>query len=251
MTVAAESVDALPPVCVLVGGRGTRLGSLTETMPKPMVTVAGRPFIDWVLLRLAAEGFTRVVMCLGYRGDVLARHVGDGDRFGVSVAYSWDGPAPAGTMGAIRQALPLLTEPVPVLFGDTFLESGLARVVAHHRQSACPATMSVLRNSGRWDTSNALVADGMVIQYSKSPPPTAEWIDYGFSVLDRQVVASSSASDLGVVMEDLAARSRLSACCVTEPFYEIGTPAGRERTEMHLAATSALIPGPHPDRASR
>lgn len=251
MTVAAESAAALPPVCVLVGGRGTRLGSLTEAVPKPMVTVAGRPFIDWVLLRLAAEGFTRVVLSLGYLGEVLARHVGDGDRFGLRVAYSSDGPTPAGTMGAIRKALPFLMDPVPVLFGDTFLESGLAQVVAHHRQSACPATMSVLRNSGRWDSSNALVADGMVIQYSKSPPPSAEWIDYGFSVLDRHVVASSSASDLGVVMGDLAARGQLSACCVTEPFYEIGTPAGRERTEMYLAAMSAFTHGSQSDLASR
>jgi len=251
MTVIGDRAAALPTVCVLAGGQGTRLGSLTEAMPKPMVTVAGRPFIDWVLLRLAADGFKHVVLSLGYLGDVLAGHVGDGHRFGLSVGYSWDGPTPAGTMGAIRKALPLLMDPVPVLFGDTFLESGLAQVVAHHRQSACPATMSVIRNRGRWDTSNALVADGMVIQYSKSPPPSAEWIDYGFSVLDRHVVASSSASDLGVVMEDLAARGQLSACCVTEPFYEIGTPAGRERTEMHLAAMSALSPGPQSDLASR
>src|SRR5206468_2608398 len=98
------------PVALLAGGMATRLRPITETIPKAMVEVAGRPFIDHQLDLLRRNGIRRVVMCLGYRGRQLEEYVGDGSSLGMEVTYIYDGETLMGTGGAIRRALPLLGE---------------------------------------------------------------------------------------------------------------------------------------------
>ena len=88
MTVRAS---ALPPVCILAGGVGSRLGEAVGQVPKPMLPVAGRPFLFHQLELLAREGADEVVLCIGYLGDVIRHAVGDGSAFGLRVAYSDDG----------------------------------------------------------------------------------------------------------------------------------------------------------------
>lgn len=230
----------LPPVCILAGGRGTRLGSITDDIPKPMVQVAGRPFIDWLLDQMQDEGFTEAVLLIGYKGDILREHVGDGSTFGLSVRYSDDGPTPIGTLGAIRKALPLLGADVPVLYGDTYLTVPFRDVVAAHTSSSAEATMTVLRNRGAGDASNAVVVGDSVIAYGKNPAPEgADWIDYGFSVLGRALVERSSSADLADLMNAAAAAGRVRAWPATEMFHEIGTPESLRSTEAFLRQTVA------------
>ena len=79
---------------ILAGGLGTRMRPVTEKIPKAMIAVADRPFVDHQLTWLAQVGVTRVVFCIGYRGAVLRDHVGDGAQFGVSVQYVDEGADP-------------------------------------------------------------------------------------------------------------------------------------------------------------
>src|SRR5437764_9449211 len=92
------------PVAVLAGGLATRLRPITETIPKAMVEVAGRPFVDHQLALLARNSVRRVVLCLGHLGEQVERHVGSA-RYGVQVQYSHDGDRLLGTGGALRRAL--------------------------------------------------------------------------------------------------------------------------------------------------
>ena len=229
------SAAALPPACILAGGRGTRLGTITDGLPKPMVQVAGRPFIDWLLDQMRAQGFTEIVLLVGYRGDAIRAHIGDGSAFGLSVEYSDDGLSPVGTLGAIRQALSLLGEDVPVLYGDTYLAAPFRDIVEAHQAGSAAATMTVLHNRGAGDASNAVVANGMVAAYCKQPPPPgAEWIDYGFSVLGRDLVEASTQSDLAALMEVATRAGLVRAWPATEMFHDIGTPEALRKTEEFL-----------------
>lgn len=229
----------LPPICVLVGGRGTRLGTLTDDVPKPLIEVAGRPFIEWPLMRLRDAGFRKAVLCTGYKDDQFPRALGDGAQLGMALSYSSDGPQPLGTLGAIRHALPYLGDPIPVMYGDTLLHAPFDEVVRHHQRRRAAATMTVLRNAGEGDTSNAVVTGEAVTSYAKDPPPAgAEWIDYGFLVLDRRAVAASDEIDLAPLLEGLTREGRVAAFPVTEAFREIGTPAS-------LAATDSWIRSRH------
>jgi MurNAc alpha-1-phosphate uridylyltransferase len=230
--------DTPAPVCILAGGLGTRLGARTRGIPKPLLHVAGEPFLIRQLRLLAANEIAEAVICAGYRGEMIESLIGD-TCFGMRIAYSHDAPGLDGTLGAIRRALPLLPERFLVLYGDTYLRIDYRAVDRAWRESGLPALMVVLRNAGRWDTSNVVYEHGRVLAYEKAAPrPEMEWIDYGLSGLTVEALSSvaHSASDLAELYRELARRGELYGHPASERFYEIGTPAALEEAEAFFAA---------------
>ncbi len=234
----ADHADAMPPVCILAGGLGTRLGKRVADTPKPLLELAGEPFLVHQLRLLARHGVREVVLCVGYRGEQIEAQIGS-ERFGVNIRYSFDAlPGLDGTLGAIRRALPMLGERFLVLYGDTYLRIDYGAVARRWVESGLPAVMTVLRNEGRWDTSNVVYREDMVLRYDKrSPTPEMRWIDYGLGgltgcTLDR---VPTSENDLAVLYERLAARGELLGFEASERFYEIGTTQALIDTEAFLA----------------
>ncbi|MBV8101546.1 MAG: NTP transferase domain-containing protein, partial [Verrucomicrobia bacterium] len=90
------------PVVILAGGLATRLRPITETIPKSLVEVAGRPFLAHQLKLLRARQVTEVILCVGYLGEMIQRSFGDGSEYGLRIRYSYDGPELLGTGGAVR-----------------------------------------------------------------------------------------------------------------------------------------------------
>ncbi|MCW2993268.1 MAG: nucleotidyl transferase [Conexibacter sp.] len=226
---------SLAPVCILAGGLGTRLGATVADTPKPLLPVAGEPFLLHQLRLLARAGATRAVLCVGYLGERIEAALG-AERLGIALSYAYDPPTLAGTAGAIRAALPLLGERFLVLYGDTYLRIDYAAVDAAHRASGQPALMTVLRNEDRWDVSNAVYAGGQVKAYDKHRP-TADmrWIDYGLGVLTTEALDAAPADpDLAGVYHALARRGALAGYEATERFHEIGTPEALAETEAFL-----------------
>lgn len=224
---------------VLAGGRGTRLGPLTEVVPKALVEVGGRPFLEYQLELLRSSAVTEVVLCVGYLGALVERTIGDGTRFGLTIRYSYDGDSPLGTAGAVRNALPLLAPTFLVTYGDTLLPIDHSEVARSHAESGLPALMTVLENENRWDTSNALVAQGRVVAYSKSPPPTgARWIDYGLLAFTRAAATEGKDDDLEAQLTGLARSGLLGAFEVDQRFYQIGDPAGLAETAEFIRSSS-------------
>jgi len=232
---------------ILAGGRGTRLGPLTDDLPKALVDVAGRPFLDYQLELLRAAGVADVVLCVGYLGSLVEEQIGDGSRRGLSIRYVHDGPLPLGTAGALRNALPLLGESFLVTYGDTLLSVDYRAVTDAHAASSLPALMTVLENDDGLGSSNAVVQGGLVVAYGKDPPPTgARWIDYGLLAFDRDAVARTSARDLEDELGLLAGAGRLAAFEVEERFHEIGDEAALAETAAFVRASprfAALRPG--------
>ncbi len=185
-------LDALPPVCILAGGQGTRLGERVRDVPKPLLEVAGEPFLIHQLRLLVRLRRAEAVICAGYLGEMIEKRIG-AQRCGVRVAYSHDGPGLDGTLGAIRRALALLPERFLVLYGDTYLRVDYRAANRAWRESGLGALMVVLRNEGCWDTSNARYERGRVRAYDKHVP-TADmsWIDYGLGGLTAGAFESRS-----------------------------------------------------------
>jgi len=232
------SEEALPVVCILAGGRGTRLGELARELPKPLLELAGEPFLVHQLRLLRAHGVREAVICVGHRGELIESRLGE-VCCGVHIAYSYDGPGLDGTLGAIRRALPLLPERFLVLYGDTYLRVDYRAANQAWSASGLPALMVVLRNEGRWDTSNAHYEHGRVRAYDKHAPTAAmRWIDYGLGGLAVAAIerVSQAESDLAGLYAALARRGELCGHPATERFYEIGTPAALQETETFLRA---------------
>jgi NDP-sugar pyrophosphorylase family protein len=213
------------PIAILAGGLGTRLRPLTSEMPKALVPIDGRPFIEHQLAMLAAHGFTRVVICAGHLGDMLEDAIRPNDH-GLEVAYSYDCPNLLGTGGAIANALPLLGPRFGVLYGDTYPLYDLARICATHRNTI---TMAV-RSPGQ---KNVRYARGRVLEYSKNRGLSHG--DAGFSVFEAHAFYDlDGAFDLGDVFTTLAEHDCIGGYEVTEPVYEIGSFTGLADFSHHV-----------------
>jgi NDP-sugar pyrophosphorylase family protein len=223
---------------ILAGGLATRMRPLTETIPKALIPIAGRPFIDHQLAWLAAHGVTDVVLSVGYLGEALSAHVGDGAAFGLRVRTVDEGPNLRGTAGAVRLAFDqgALEERFLVTYGDSFLPIDFSAVFDAFAASGAPALMTVFRNQGRWDTSNVIFDGRMVSLYDKQrrtrPAEEFAFIDYGLSALERRIVAAEipagAKADLADLFHALSQRGELAGYESAERFYEIGSPAGLE-----------------------
>jgi NDP-sugar pyrophosphorylase family protein len=233
---------------ILAGGLATRMRPLTDRIPKSLIPVEGRPFIDHQLAHLAAHGVTKVVLSVGYRGDELRAHVGDGARYGLEIRAVDEGSALRGTAGALRLALDegALDDAFLVTYGDSFLPIDFAAVFAAFRRAGRPALMTVFHNEGRWDTSNVIFEGGIVTLYDKQrrsrPPTEFRFIDYGLGALERRIVAervpAGVKADLADLYQDLSVRGELAGLEIAERFYEIGSPAGLEDFSRWVRARS-------------
>ena len=116
---------------ILAAGRGQRLRPLTDTTPKPLLEVGGKPLIEHHLERLASAGFRELVINLSHLGDQIRDSLGNGAKWGLNIHYSPEPPGALGTGGGIKQALPLLGEsPFAIINGDVFSSYPLARLRA-------------------------------------------------------------------------------------------------------------------------
>ena len=226
---------------ILAGGLATRMRPRTLTIAKSMLEVAGRPFIDWQLEKLAACGFHDVVLCVAHLGEQIEEHVGAGDRYGVRVAYSHEGETLLGTAGALRVALPMLEPAFLVTYGDSYLPFDYAeplRVLLAH--DGCDGVMSVFLNGGRWDSSNVMTDGTRVLRYEKGTvDPAFDHIDYGAIALRRELVLAMPLGErlgLEALQTDLARAGRMRAVVAGERFYEIGSPEGLAALDVRLRA---------------
>jgi NDP-sugar pyrophosphorylase family protein len=230
----------LHPVIILAGGLATRLRPITEKIPKSLVRVGKRPFIDQQLRLLYSHGIRLVIISAWYRGEMIRESVGDGKKFGMRVEYVFDGETPLGTGGAIRQALNLLNGPFFVLYGDSYLPCDYADIQAHFDHHAQPALMTVYRNQDKWDTSNVEMTDGQILCYDKKiHTPRMEFIDYGLGLFQPDVFASlaeGQPADLDGIYQNLAANHDLSAYEVSQRFYEIGSFEGLHELDGLLSS---------------
>jgi N-acetyl-alpha-D-muramate 1-phosphate uridylyltransferase len=223
------------PVVILAGGLATRLGPITEKTPKSLVDVAGEPFICRQLKYLQSQGIKKVTLCVGYLGEMIEAIVGSGSQFGVEVTYSSDGPILLGTGGAIKQALPLLSEHFFVLYGDSFLPINFSKVESAFVASQRPALMTILKNEDKWDKSNVTYLDNELVEYNKeSPSLDMNYIDYGLGVLSASLFHSyeeGMSFDLSEIYNALSIKSELKGYPVFQRFYEIGSHIGLKEAE--------------------
>jgi NDP-sugar pyrophosphorylase family protein len=237
---------------VLAGGRGTRMRPHTDTMPKALLPVLGEPFVSWQLRWLAGHGVDRVTLSIGYLGALIRDFVGDGSAWGLPVDYVDEGDHLRGTGGALRLALEqgALDEAFLVQYGDSYLPIDLDALATAWARSRPPAQMTVVRNDNRWDASNVIFRDGRVVVYDKSRPAehVAEmhWVDYGVSVLTRDLVAewvpAEGLVDLAETLRDCSLRGELMGYEVSQRFYEVGSEQGLSDLEAYLSRLPSRRP---------
>jgi NDP-sugar pyrophosphorylase family protein len=185
---------------ILSGGKGERLRPLTDSLPKPMVPVCGKPILEHQVEWLKAGGVTDVVFLAGYRWEAIKDHFGDGKAFGVNAHYSIE-DSPLGRGGAIKKGFPIVPESedtVVALNGDTITSETLDNLLARHRerksasQSHLATIMVVPMVSpfGLVDMDDADTVTGF-----REKVEMEHWINAGIYVFDRSI--AGQLPDLG------------------------------------------------------
>jgi NDP-sugar pyrophosphorylase family protein len=227
------------PVVILAGGLATRLRPLTEKIPKALVEVAGRPFLEHQIELLQRNGIAEVILCVGYLGEMIEQRYGTGETLGIRIRYSFDGPKLLGTGGAITNALMLLPDAFFVLYGDSYLPVNYQAVVDGFREAGKPALMTVYANDDAWDTSNVWFDQGCIRLYSKREKlPDMRYIDYGLMICKRQIFEDAPNEvpfELADILENLSRKGQLAGHEVHQRFYEIGSLAGLAELDQLLS----------------
>lgn len=172
---------------ILAGGKGTRLGTLTKTTPKPMVPVAGRPILERILLHLIGGGIRRVYLSVNYLADVIENHFGDGERFGCEIEYLRE-DQPLGTGGPLALLPPDTTSsPVMVMNGDLITDFDVAGMFHHHRRRGNAITVGV-KSYGHEVPFGCLKTDGDRVRELVEKPILRQTINAGVYVFEPAVV---------------------------------------------------------------
>jgi len=224
-------------VAVLAGGFGTRLGELTRELPKPMIPIGDRPYLEYVLRSFADRGLNEFVLLTGYKHEVVEQHFGDGSRFGMNIRYSRE-TEPLGTGGALREARALLSaglgERFILTYGDVLRRFDYDRFVQQHEDN-CLAVYP------RQTIGNTAIDGERVTRFDKRAPELP-YIDAGFSVMHTHTLdllpREGACSFEEIVYVTLAREGRLACEVVDLNFFDIGTPDELAKTRAALEKSS-------------
>jgi MurNAc alpha-1-phosphate uridylyltransferase len=226
-------------VAILAGGLATRLRPLTHTIPKSMVMIQGKPFLEYQLDFLKKGGIDDIILCVGHLKEQIESYFGDGSQFGVTIQYSKEEGPLLGTGGALRNARDLLDDTFFVMYGDSYLFLDFKDIWRYFHRFDKSGLMVVYKNEDKYDTSNVSIDGIYVKKYSKTEQtPDMVYIDYGVSILRKKVLESVPVNEyysLETIFSSLLAQKELLSFPVKQRFYEIGSKEGLAEFQEYVA----------------
>lgn len=224
-------------VAILIGGSGSRLGALTQDTPKPMLPVAGRPFLEHLLLKARRHGLDRVLLLAGYRSEVVQAYLDDSgvaERLGLEIALSVE-PQALGTGGALAFAHAALDETFLLVNGDTWFDFDWAALAA---SGAYPARLA-LRRIAVADRYETVVLNGdRVTAFQPRGAAVADGLINGGAYRLNKAVVPTRAETLSLendLLPRLCARDDLGGEIFEGPFIDIGVPESFAAAQTLLA----------------
>jgi MurNAc alpha-1-phosphate uridylyltransferase len=228
---------------ILAAGRGERMRPLTDHTPKPLLPIAGRPLIVHHLEALREAGVVEVVINTSHLGEQLPAVLGDGQRWGMRIAWSPEPPEALETGGGIFQALPLLgTEPFIVVNGDIWTDYPFARWTQPPLTPAGLAHLVLVDNPPHHAGGDfALLENGRVVESG-----TARWTFSGMSVLRPELFAGCQQGrfPLGPLLRRTMAVGKVSGELYQGGWRDIGTPQRLAELDAILSASQSLPSDP-------
>jgi len=216
---------------ILAAGRGERMRPLTDSMPKPLIPVLGKPLIEYHLEKLAAAGVTQVVINHAWLGHMLEQQLGDGQRWGLTLHYSNEQPSALETAGGIAKALPLLgDEPFWVINGDVWTDFDFSKLP---QQLAADTLAHLLLTDnpehhphGDFALDNGRLCSNSAVKY------TFSGIGLYHPSLFTHIGTKSAA--LGPLLRHNIAKNQVSGQLLMAQWADVGTPQRLARLESQL-----------------
>lgn len=238
-------MDRPKQAVILAGGRGSRLGPFTETRPKPMVEVHGRPFLEYLVEMLREQGFSEVLLLLGYLPHVVQDHFGDGGRFGVRITYSVTAPEDL-TTRRLLVAREQLDSVFLLMYCDNYWPMQFDRLWEQYVSSGAPALTTVYSNKDRYSRDSVKVgADGFMEIFDRSrTTPGLQGVEISYAILRRDLLDRLTDPDLLIeeaLYPQLTREKKLAAHVTDHRYYSVGSPERLPLTNAFLARRPAVI----------
>lgn len=222
-----------PQVAILAGGLGTRLGEMTKDVPKPLVLVKGKPFLEWQIEHLKSHGFKKILLLVGYKADKIKDYFGDGKKWGMEIEYSVEKDQ-MGTGGALLNARYQLEGDFLLLFGDSFLPVDFEGMLSKLDHST-DVVMAVYNNKENTDVpfNVSLDTNFLVDAYYKEgssqqkPDKVLKYVEAGAYLVRKSIlsgVALKYCSFESELLKGIIRMRRVKGWISDERFYDIGTP---------------------------
>ena len=226
---------------ILCGGLGSRMKPLTDTLPKPMAPVNGRPFLEYLIEQIREQGIVRIVLLTGYLGDLIRGHFGDGARFGVSIEYS-HGPVDWDTGRRVWEARALLDSRFMLLYSDNFTPFSLTKLLAFHEQNKPSISLlAQLKTPGNIRVGS----DGLVEDYDPGRgSPGLDCVEIGYMLIERdEMLAAYDQPDVSFsrILRCLSEKRSLAALQCLDGYHSISDPERWKLAERYLAVKRILL----------
>ncbi len=241
-----SSVKTRPEQAViLAGGRGTRLAPITDVVPKPMVAFHGKPFLEYLIEMLRDQGFSRILLLLGYLSEIVQDHFQDGYRWGVKIDYSVS-PVEDDTGTRVRRASSLLDTTFLLTYCDNYWPMPFEELWASFSRSNALAQVTVYENRDGYTRSNLRVnAEGFVDIYDRSRVEEGlQGVDIGFLLAHREILDLLPEGNVSLeasLYPRLIAEGQLAAFTTGHRYYSVSTHERLPVTEDFLARRPAVI----------
>jgi NDP-sugar pyrophosphorylase family protein len=217
---------------ILCGGVGSRLYPLSKDIPKSMIKINNKPFIEYQIELLKKNGIKDIVLCVGHLSEQIKNHLGDGRKFGVRLTYGDPKDAKYDTGGVIKAVEENLKKEFFILYGDSYLPVDFQEIMNIFHIFRKKGLMTVFKNFNKFDKSNVEIEDGMVLKYDKKNNEKMIYIDYGLSIFRKDVIKSMPVKfPLDDVFKQLIKEKQLASFVIKTPFQEIGSFEGLKRFE--------------------
>lgn len=212
---------------ILSGGQGERLEPIIKDIPKPMAPIAGKPFLEYLILQLVKQGITDIIISIGYKGDIIKSYFEDGRKWCAKIEYSEE-TDPLDTGGAIKKAIKLITdEQFIVMNGDSFFEISFNNLVSYHSLKKARATLALLsiNNTDRYGRI-VINNNGEVTKFIEKGCSGAGLINGGVYILNHSIFNNIPNGKVSLENEILTfmANNGLYGLEVKGFFVDIGIP---------------------------
>ena len=214
---------------ILAGGKGTRLRPLTYQIPKPMAPVAGKPFLEHLILYLKQFKINVIIICAGSLWDKITNYFNDGKKWQISIKYSIEKDKLLGTGGALKQAEDLLDNEFIILNGDTFLPINYYEIIDYFQAANCQAMITVYDNSKETLAPGNIALDNkLIIEYNrKEKLEHLKYIDAGVGFYQKSILNLIPSNRIVSLEEEifplLISKKQLIGYPINTKFYDIGT----------------------------
>ncbi|MCX8130248.1 MAG: HAD-IIIA family hydrolase [Clostridia bacterium] len=226
---------------ILAGGKGTRLGSLTEEIPKPLINICGKPVLEYQVENYKRAGITEIILVIGHLGHKIKEYFGDGKGFGVNITY-YEEQQPLGTAGALYYLKDVLTDDFVLSYGDVIFDIDFERFISFHRKMGCLASLAVHPNDHPYDSdvikmTAAGMVEGIIGKSEKRDFYYNNCINAGVFVFSRGIldyVQENMAQDLEKNIIARAIEGRICGYKTSEYIKDMGTPERYKLVQEHV-----------------